>query len=202
MNGGKTLTTQKSIVSEEKEPKLLFTRPELLQHPNIPKPLHGQAPRTLLKPKRIWDEWRRWAYAKNNWHCWACGTYRNYDIFGLKFDDDNGTLDAHEFYDINYEEKTVELVEVVALCKHCHNYVHSGRYQSKYDKGELDEEDMWIVNTHGDSVLIDAGLTPNFNHDENDYKEEWNDWRLIFNGEEYKSKFKDYWEWYSEYLIG
>ncbi len=180
------------------EPETLFTRPELLLHPNIPKPIHGLAPRTLMKAKD-WDVVRRKAYAKNNYHCWACGDYRNYNLVGNKFDDDNGTLDAHENYVIDYEAKTVKLIEIVALCKNCHNYIHSGRYNSMYDKGRLDEEDMWIVNTHGDSVLIDGGLIPCNEVDTNTYQDEWNDWRLVI---EHKSKWKDYWEWYGHYLIG
>ena len=194
--------TQNSIVGEKQEPPTLFQRPDLLLHPNIPKPLHGLAPRTLMKPQRLWDELRRAAYAKNNYHCWACGAYRNFDLVANKFDDDNGTLDAHEYYVIDYTEKTTEIKEIVALCKNCHNYIHSGRQNSIYDKGRLDEEDMWIVNTHGDSVLIDGGITPIHVIDENLYKEEWNDWRLLFNGKEYKSKWKDYFDWYKHYIIG
>lgn len=185
------------------EPPLLFTRPELLLHPNIPKPLHGVAPRQLLKPKKIWDEWRRWSYAKNNWHCWACGVYRHYDVFNLVFDDESGeTLDAHEFYSIDYDKKEVRLIEVVSLCKNCHNYVHSGRLQAMYDKGELDEEDMYIVVSHGYSVLSNAGLKPSFAQDENDYKQEWSEWKLLFNGEEFRSKFIDYYDWYKHYMVG
>lgn len=184
-----------------KEHPILFQRPELLSHPNIPKPLHGLAPRTLVKAK-VWDTWRRMAYAKNNFNCWACGVHRDYDLHGLKFNDDSfESLDAHEYYRIDYEEKTVELVEIVALCKNCHNYIHSGRLQSMYEGGQVDEEDMWIVSKHGDSILIDAGLAPCFWHDENDYKEEWGEWKLIFNGEEHKSLYEDYWAWYKKYKI-
>lgn len=193
------MNIQQSTNTDEKE--TIFTRPELLSHPNIPKPLHGLAPRTLVKAK-VWDTWRRMAYAKNNFHCFACGVYRNYDLFSLRFDDESyESLDAHEVYRINYDLKTVELVEIVALCKNCHNYIHSGRLQSQYDEGRLDEEDMYIISNHGDSVLIDGGLAPCFYHDENDYKEEWGEWKLIFNGEEYFSKFKDYFDWFKKYQI-
>ena len=108
---------------------------------------------------------------------------------------------AYDGYKIDYDKKTVELIEVVALCKNCHNYIHSGRYQSMYDGGLLDEEDMFIVSQHGDSVLIDSGLAPCFEQDENDYKDDWNKWRLLFNGKEYGSLYEDYWAWYKEYKI-
>ena len=189
------------MTTEEQEPPILFTRPELLLHPNIVKPLHGLAPRTLM-PKKDWDALRREAYARNNYHCHACGTYRAYDIAKLRFDDESGeTLDCHEFYKIDYEKKTVELVELVALCKLCHQYVHSGRMNSQYEKGQLDDEDCYIITSHGDSVLARVGLVKG-KPDDKDYKDEWKEWRLIYEGEEHFSKWIDYWDWYKNYMIG
>lgn len=190
------------LISEKSEPPVLFTRPELLTHPNIPKPLHGLAPRTLMKAKE-WDLIRRESYAKNNYHCHACGKYVAFNHELNKFDNEEGTtLDAHECYSINYETKTVVLEEIVALCKYCHNYIHSGRMNSMYDKGENDEEDCWHIVTHGDSVLIDSQIAPVHEVDEKDYKDEWGEWKLIWNGKEYRSPWKDYWDWYKHYMIG
>ena len=187
---------------EEKEPELLFTRPELLLHPNLPKPLHGLNPRTVMGQK-WWNNERRRAYATNNYHCWACGTYRNFNLDLNKFCDDSGeSLDAHECYRIDYEKKEVELVEIVAICKNCHQYIHSGRTNSLYEKGVIDEKDCFIVFSHGDSILIDAGLIPCNEVDTNTYQEEWNEWKLIIDGKEHYSKFKDYFEWYKHYMIG
>jgi hypothetical protein len=197
-----TQESNKSLDQTTEEPPLLFTRPELLLHPNIPKPLHGLAPRTLVKAKE-WNEIRREAYGKNNYHCWACGVYRAYDLANLRFDNDFGeSLDAHESYTIDYKAKTVELKEIVALCKNCHNYVHSGRLNSMFEKGEVDAEDCWIVYTHGDSVLIDGGLIPINTVDEKTYQEEWGEWKLLFRGKDYGSIWKDYWDWYKHYMIG
>jgi hypothetical protein len=189
-----------SVLEEVLEKPTLFQRPELINHPNIPKPMHGIAPRTLIKGKE-WNEIRREAYAKNNYHCWACGVHRNFDLVLNKFIDDSGTLDAHESYVIDYEKKTVELKEIVALCKNCHNYIHSGRMNAMYDKGELDEEDCWIISTHGDSVLIDGGLIPCKDADDRDYASEWGEWKLLFRGKEYGSKWKDYQEWEEHYGV-
>jgi hypothetical protein len=203
-NGMETTIKNQNIEATVKvveEPELLFTRPELLLHPNLPKPMHNLAPRTLMKAKE-WNEIRREAYARNNYHCWACGRYTAFNTELNKFDNDEGTtLDAHEFYRIDYVNKTVELVEIVALCKLCHDYVHSGRLNAMYEKGEKDEEDCWLVYTNGDSVLIDAGLIPINVVDDKTYQDEWGEWKLLFNGGEYRSKFKDYWDWFKYYNI-
>ena len=185
------------------KPTIAFTRPEILLHPNIPKPLHGIAPRTLMKASR-WNDIRREAYAKNNYHCWACGVYRSYNVDKLRFEDESGeTLDCHEFYEIDYNEKTSTLVEFVALCKNCHAYVHSGRMNSMYEKGQLDEEDCYIITQHGNRVLAEAGLNPLSKIvDANTYQDEWKKWRLIVDGKSHYAILEDYWDWYKHYIIG
>lgn len=115
-----------------------FTRPELLRHPHIPKPLHGIAPR-VVKGSEWWDEIRHKAYRENNMRCWACGG--------------EGPLEAHEAYDIDYETKTSTYVETVALCRDCHAFIHSGRTSKVTSRGDLKR-----VITHGYRVLKAAGL--------------------------------------------
>ena len=193
----------KSDSTTTEEPEVLFLRPELLLHPNIPKPLHGLAPRTLI-PSKAWTSIRREAYAKNNYHCWACGVYRAYDTDRLRFDDESGeTLDCHEFYRIDYKNHIMELVEFVALCKSCHSFVHSGRMNSMYEKGQLDEEDCYIITQHGNRVLTEAGLDPTAKEvDTRDYKKDWKKWRLVLDSVEYFSTMRDEWDWFKKYQIG
>lgn len=188
-------------ISTTTEP--LFKRPELLLHPNIPKPLHGLAPRTLMS-KVAWDAIRRDAYAKNNYCCWACGVHREYDKEKLRFADESGeTLDCHEFYRIYYDKKEMELIEFVALCKQCHAFVHSGRLQGEYDKGRVDEEDCWLVFSHGERVLSNGGLDFKQKEvDTNEYRDEWKDWCLVLDGKRHYSKWIDYFDWYKNYMIG
>ena len=185
------------ILEEISEPKLLFTRPELLICPNVPKPLHGVNPRTIMGTKK-WNEKRREAYAKNNYHCWACGSYHAYDEQHLRFHDTK--MDAHEFYSVNYELKTIELIEIVSLCKTCHGYIHNGRLNGLFDKGEVDEQACWEIYTHGDSLLIDAGYPPYNYVDEKTYEDEWMDWRLIIGYYEHEPKLKSYKEWREKYV--
>jgi len=185
-----------AVLEEVAEPEVLFTRPELLVHPNIVKPLQSLAPRTLMKQKE-WDVIRRKAYKENNYHCWACGVYREFDEDKKRFVDEQ--LDCHETYVTDYDKKTSTINEFVAICKNCHSYIHSGLMNINYDRGKIDEQDCWTVCTHGDSILIDGGLVPFTKVDKNDYKDEWNEWRLVFNGKEYKSNFKDYDAWSKHY---
>jgi len=178
----------------------VFTRPELLLHPNVPKPLHGLAPRTLMS-KKDWDIIRREAYAKNNYHCWACGVHKEYDMAKLRFVEES--LDCHEFYSIDYEAKTSTLVEFVAVCKSCHNYIHSGRMNALYEQGKMDEEECWMIVSHGEHVLNKGNLDPSVKKvDENTYEKEWGDWKLVVDGVEHGSIIKDYKAWCVKYNVG
>ena len=189
------LTDLFSKQEEEGEEIEFSSRPELLLHPNLPKPLHNLAPRTV-KGKVWWDIERRKAYAKHNYHCMACGVFAPYNIVKQRFETKDRQLDAHEHYDIDYSNCTAELVEIVALCHLCHSYIHSGRVNALFSKGVIDEEDCWYVFTHGDSVLLDCGINPNIKTvDRNTYKGTWLQWRLILEGEKYKSKFGSFDEW-------
>lgn len=130
----------------------VFRRPELLCHPNIPKPLHGVAPRVVMG-KKWWDEKRQAAYAKNNQHCWACGTHKSEALI-------RQWLEAHEAYSIDYAKGIVELHEIVALCHCCHNFIHSGRLWALLKRAEIRVSLFEMVMQRGLRVLEDAGLTP------------------------------------------
>lgn len=173
---------------------------EILLHPNIPKPLHGLAPRTIMG-KKWWDAIRRESYAEHDYKCAICGKPAPYDLEKLRFDNEEGVkLEAHEIYDINYLTRRATYVKTLALCNLCHNYIHSGRLNALFDKGVFDEEYCWTVMTHGDSVLIDASISPFLREvDQRDYKDEWMEWRLVFEGNEYEPIYKSYEEWNNEY---
>lgn len=95
----------------------------VLGMPNIPKPLHSLAPRTVLG-KHVWDQMRRATYAKADYVCEACGERC-----------DKGFMDAHELYDIDYEHANETFVRTIGLCRACHRLgIHTGRALTLYEK--------------------------------------------------------------------
>ena len=189
-------------------------QPHLLTHPNIPKPLHGLSPRTLLG-KNWWDEKRYKAYAKHDYHCWACGIHK----LDAKY---HQWLEGHECYIINYKDGIMELKEIVALCHSCHNFIHSGRLLQLSIKGDIGKAKALDILNHGFHILLANRLKPfvaaiicwcslmGYNNETilelskramplpMDFAE-WNDWHLIIEGKKYYSLFKDIDDWRKHY---
>jgi len=193
--------------------------PKLLTHPNIPKPLHGMNPRTLLG-QEWWDIHRREAYAKEGFHCWACGIHKHDAEY-------HQWLEGHESYDIDYDTGRVELQEIVALCHSCHNFIHSGRLLILFVEGEVSEKKFRDVYLRGFKILRQSGLKPfwgtaqlwlrfqgkdDFEIDEimkekklypeREETAEWNEWHLVLEGKKYYSRFKNYEAWAKHYAKG
>jgi hypothetical protein len=163
-------------------------RPELLLHPNIPKPLHGINPRTILG-KNWWDIERNKCYIKYNFHCLACGIPK----YKAKY---HQWLEAHEVYDYKYIDGILTFIELVPLCHSCHNYIHSGRMQHLVNLGKFDYEKQQDILNYGDNIIEKHKLKkpelPN-------KCAEWSKWKMIVFGKEYYSKFKDVNEWIEYY---
>lgn len=196
-----------------------FTRPELLLHPNIPKPLHGLNPRSILG-KKWWDEKRKEAYAIHNDHCWACGIHKSKQLYKT-------WLEGHESYDIDYNTGKVVLKEIVALCHACHQFIHNGYLYVRYSKGEVSYNYAYNIMRHGMGVLQKAGLKPHPHaalhyllitgrtkdeadtivierglldeYDPPSRMAAWHEWHLEIDGETYQSLFKDFDEWQAYY---
>jgi hypothetical protein len=124
-------------------------------------------------------------------------------------------LEAHEYYDIDYENGRVEIKELVALCHYCHNFIHSGRLQMIMGKDKTEEEVVEILE-HGFKILAKNKLkafygtiavaenvgakTYGVNPSEPGADSvAWEDWRLVWEGKEYPPKFKTYEEWSKNY---
>lgn len=187
-------------------------QPELLLHPNIPKPLHGLAPRTI-KGEDWWNEQRQKAYSKNEYKCWACGVHKKEAKY-------HKWLEAHEIYNIDYNSGKVEFLDVCALCHSCHNFIHSGRMSSLFKKGEMSLDKVEDILEHGFKILIKNNLKLNpfalkamhsvsiflyliYNkypkHKYGKCSAKWEDFYLVLDGKKYKGKFKNFEEWQEFY---
>jgi len=120
-------------------------RPELLQHPTIPKALHGISPRNIMGVIK-WDDVRHETIYKQGSKCLACSS--------------NEFMECHESYSINYTTGEVNFVEFVGLCSKCHKFIHSGLLKVLYKTGRITKKYYEEVMTHGLITLANAGLEP------------------------------------------
>lgn len=200
---------------------LLKLRPEILQHSNIPKPLHGMAPREILG-KAWWDKTRKAVYAKQDFKCIACGVHK----MDAKY---HNHIEAHEYYDMDYAKGCMEIKEIVGLCHSCHAYIHSGRTNMMMQSGKIGQQRALGIMRHGFKVLKKAGLEPWHGHcqtylnmldflglpidkslisttkrltreqDVGKIQQNWSKWHLIIDGERHYGKFKSMQEWENHY---
>jgi hypothetical protein len=166
--------------------------PKILLCPNVPKPMHGLAPRVVLGAD-WWETTRRAAYASTNFHCQACGVSK----YQAKY---HKWLEGHELYRINYSKGKMTYVKTVPLCHFCHNYIHDGRLKALLEKRKINHLKYVAIIRHGDKVLREAGLERE-PHDEREPKNiaAWEKWRLVLNGKEYPPKHKDFEAWEAFY---
>lgn len=196
----------------------MFPDPSLLTHPNIPKPLHGINPRTVLG-QEWWDIQRRKAYATHGYCCWACGVHKSEAKY-------HNWLEGHEYFDFNYDTGALILKEIVALCHSCHNFIHSRRLWIMAQKGEISGEKLLDVLNHGMTLIKRNNLTPfwgtlviyemvvvGLSQEEALMKVfrqgsvpvnegdnlKWEDWHMIIEGKKYYSNFESIEDWHRHY---
>jgi len=184
-----------------------YLKPEILTHPNIPKPLHGTSPRTILGDV-WWNKTRQEAYARNDYHCIACGVHKTKA-------QKHKWLEAHEFYKIDYENGVVEIESIEPLCHYCHNFIHSGRLRMIMGKEKSKQEVVRILE-HGFSILYEANLKcfsgtlelaeeigcPTFGvkcYADPVKIAPWELWRLVIEGKSYKGQFETFESWKTFY---
>lgn len=187
-------------VKRKKQKQDWVRRPEVLLCPNVPKPLHGVAPRSVLG-NSWWEKTRQAAYKATNYHCLACGIHKSL-ARGKQW------LEGHEVYSINYRKGKMIYLETVALCHYCHNYIHDGRLNSLLDQGKITHQKFAAILQHGDTVLAEAGLT-RLSHEERSLLvlraikmgrvAPWKKWRLVLEGKEYPPKFATEKDWKKRY---
>jgi len=190
------------------------TFPILLFHPNIPKPLHGLAPREILG-EDWWNQTKLEAKAKLDNHCWACGVHKSEAKY-------HQWLEAHECYSIDYSIGRMEYVGTCALCHACHNYIHDGRLQVLALNGETPAKKQKEIICHGNqliklyveqkglkfcgqkkvnkSVILHEcyPLSSNKIYWKGDGAK-WEDYHLILFGERYERPFKNLDDWRNHY---
>lgn len=186
---------------------LIMFEPSIICHPNIPKPLHGIAPRTIMGDS-WWNKIKKKVYLRYDYHCAACGVHKSRAK-------KNQWLEAHEFYGVDYETGTVVVKSIEPLCHFCHNFIHSGRMTALVgQKNGIGRSTVKAILEHGFELCLENDLscfyvavelahilemdppdelmcyTPEINPDI-----QWGDWKLLWNGKEYKSKFDDQEDW-------
>jgi hypothetical protein len=182
-------------------------KPEILTHPNIPEPLHGISPRTIMGDA-WWNKTRQEIYAKYDYHCIACGVFK-FDARGHKW------LEAHEFWDIDYKKGICTIKSIEPLCHYCHNFIHSGRLSMIMGEEKQEDEVVEILE-HGFRILsenklkcfpgtlsfavsIGANIHGVKPYSIPDIDIPWDQWKLVWEGEEYHSKFASFEEWKQYY---
>lgn len=168
-----------------------YPSPWLLCHPNLPKPVHGLNPRTVMG-KNWWNIRRQEAYAKFDYHCWACGVAK---VNARK----HRWLEGHENYVIDYSMGVIELREIVALCHYCHMGIHYGFLQIQVNEGMVTEEEQDEILAHKDALLFKINCDDFYSGLEIKSQAKWEDWRLVIEGVKFPPKFKSYEEWMKHY---
>ena len=178
----------------------------ILSHSNIPKPLHGVNPRSIMGAK-MWDEVRQTAYASTDFHCISCGVHK---ANAQK----HQWLEAHEDHDIDYAAQTVTIKRIIPLCHYCHAFIHSGLLLINARSGKIQFSEARRILRHGIEILkrenspifpgtkkmaIDAGIACDLPVVSVPREIQWAGWRMIWNGTEYPQKFKTYQAWKKHY---
>lgn len=187
----------------------------LIAMPNIPKPLHGVNPRTLLGGA-AWNRLRKSCYANADDTCEICGAKPE----NLRH------RHGHEVYKIDYAHGTAEFDRVFCVCSLCHlACIHTGRALTLWKQNnplyptefllEGAEHAFKIINQYnkenpGAELRAYATFLDYLRQEElrepmeklikkydiKFYKEvdgmvDWGDWKLIIGSKEYKTPYEN-----------
>ncbi len=125
--------------------------PRILLHPQLPKPLHGLNPRSLLG-QEWWNVTRYEAYAFYDYRCWACDTPRKRARY-------RKWLECHEWYEFDWENFRLIFQGCVALCHACHNAIHDGRMQNLMYQGRFSQQKYLDIVGRRDELLSSIGVS-------------------------------------------
>lgn len=192
----------------------------LIAMPNIPRPCHSLAPRTVLGAT-VWNKMRKECYELADDTCEICG----------ERPEDKRKRHAHECYLIDYEKGTCTFVGVFCICALDHlGAIHTGRAITLYSKNsplitkefllegaekaftiissynrDHPEADLRAYCTYLQYLKFEELRKPMLKlikkYDISFYSEDpkkmapWGEWRLILDGEEYPTPYKNEKEW-------
>jgi len=156
-------------------PTAMKLRPEILCHPNIPKPLHGIAPRVIFG-QGWWDVERKKCYEKAGQKCEACGTARA-DAWP------NRWLEAHEEYEMDYG--IFRFVGVVCLCPACHRFIHSGLRSVLVEARRMSRITNASIEMYCEDILKQNDLMDRWLARHDYYAPKWGDHRMLIDGKFY-----------------
>lgn len=186
----------------KKLPKQIKPNPTLLLHPNVPKPLHGTAPRVVLG-SNWWDRERRACYKAALDCCEACGVHKSRAK-------SRQWVEAHETYEIDYRKGRAKYIRSVSLCHFCHNFIHDGRLQALLEQGKIPHGKYRDILQHGEEILVRAGLArPSHAERETRIAEmvtngqvaKWEDWRLQIGRKLYLPVYPTEADWIRAYSV-
>lgn len=192
----------------------------LIAMPNIPKPTHGLAPRTLLGAT-TWNRMRKHAYAQAEDTCEICRAKPE----NLRH------RHGHEAYTIDYEKGIVTFQRVFCVCALCHlGCIHTGRAITLYKQGnplypkefllEGAEHAFKIINEYNkdhpgadlraystflDYLKVEELRKPmealikkyniKFYMEDPKKMAEWGDWKLVIGPKEYPTPYQNEKDW-------
>lgn len=193
----------------------------LIAMPNIPKPLHSVAPRTVLGA-RVWNLLRKHCYEVADDTCEICG--EKPELARRRH--------AHEVYEIDYEHGTSKFIRAFCLCSLDHlGCIHTGRaitlyaqnnplypkefllegaekaftIISSFNRDHPEGESLRAYSTFIEYLKFDELREPMLKlikkYDIKFYMEDpkkmakWKDWKLIIGDREYPTPYKNEKEW-------
>ena len=188
----------------------------LIAMPNLPRPTHALAPRTLLGTG-TWNHIRKACYAEANNTCEICGDKPE----NLRH------RHAHEVYEIDYEKGTVKFVRAFCICALDHlACIHTGRAITLYKQNnplypkefllegaekafktiaeynkDYPEADLRAYVTFLEYLKCDELKEPmeelikkyniKFYMEDTKKMAKWKEWKLIIGDQEYPTPYKD-----------
>lgn len=190
----------------------------LITMPNVPTPLHGLPPRKIMG-KTAWDRARKMCYFKANYKCEICGcdpakgNLHAHELYTIDYLEGTSTFNrciaiCKEDHDFIHSGRLVTLFKegnMLYQKKYVLRVVEKGfKLISDYNKAHPDEEPIRAFDTFLDYLRVPE-LAEEMEHLINKYDMKfysspkrparWDKWRLVWNGKEYKTPYKDHKEW-------